>query len=73
MKCHVCGGKMESVITDLPFKTGDKAIVIMKNLPVYQCNGCSEYLLDNPVMEKIDAILKSLDDSVELEIVRYAA
>jgi len=73
MKCHVCGGKMESVITDLPFKTGDKAIVILKNLPVYQCTGCSEYLLDDAVMEKVDAILASLDDSVELKIVRYAA
>jgi hypothetical protein len=27
MKCRICGGVMESRITDLPFKLGDTAIV----------------------------------------------
>ncbi len=30
----------------------DTTIVIMKDLPVIQCDGCSEYLIDDPVLLK---------------------
>ena len=73
MKCHVCGSRMQSIITDLPFKVNDTAIVIMKDLPVIQCDGCSEYLLDDPVLKRVDAIIEKVDAAAELEIIRYAA
>jgi len=73
MKCHVCGSKMQSIITDLPFKVNDSTIVIMKELPVIQCDSCSEYLLDDPVLKRVDAIIEKVDAAAELEIIRYAA
>ena len=52
MKCHICGSELKNVITDFPFKLGDQTIVILKDLPVKQCTGCSEYLLDDFVMTR---------------------
>ncbi len=73
MRCHICGGKMVPIKTDLPFKTHRQSIVIFKNLPVYQCENCIEYMLDDAIMENIDHILENMGDAVELEIVKYAA
>ena len=73
MQCHVCGARMESVVTDLPFKIGMTSIVILKDLPVHQCANCSEYLLDDPIMERVEQILENTDTAAELEIIRFAA
>jgi YgiT-type zinc finger domain-containing protein len=73
LKCHVCGSALVPVITDLPFKLSEQTIVIVKALPVLQCEGCSEYVLEDPVMQRVDAILERADRSAELEIIRYAA
>jgi len=64
---------MQSITTDLPFKVNDTTIVIMKELPVIQCDGCSEYLLDDPVLKRVDGIIEKMDVAAELEIIRYAA
>jgi len=73
MKCHVCGSNFRSVITDLPFKRSDSTIVILKDLPVLQCTRCSEYLLTDSVMARVEEILSQADRRAELEIIRYAA
>ncbi len=73
MRCHVCGSELVSVITDLPFKRSDLTIVILKDLPVLQCVGCSEYLFEDPVMVRVEEILDQADRRAELEIIRYAA
>ena len=73
MKCHVCGARMQSINTDLPFKVNDATIIIMKDLPVIQCDGCSEYLLDDPVLKRVDAIIENAETEAELKIIRYAA
>jgi len=73
MRCHTCGSELVPVITDLPFKRTDTTIVILKDLPVLQCVGCSEYLLDDSVMARVDGILAQADRRAELEIIRYAA
>lgn len=72
MKCHICGGKLEQITTDLPFKIGMNTIVIIKNLPVLQCKNCSEYSIEDKVMEKIDIILNEIDKTTELEVLNYA-
>lgn len=72
MNCHQCGMKLENVITDLPFKTDIHSIII-KDLPVLQCGNCSEYLIEDHVMERVDAILKNVSDAVEVEILSFAA
>ncbi len=73
MTCHVCGSQMTKQVTDLPFKISDTAIVIVKGLPVLQCESCREYLIEDSVMQRVDELLGSADSSVELEVVRYAA
>jgi YgiT-type zinc finger domain-containing protein len=73
MRCHVCGSEMTRVQTDLPFKVSETTIVIVKALPVLQCEGCGEYLLEDPVLQRVDAILEGADGRAELEVFRYAA
>jgi YgiT-type zinc finger domain-containing protein len=73
MKCHVCGSNMKSMVTNLPFKINETTIVVLKDLPVLQCNNCNEYLLDDPVMKRVDEILEKVDTAAELEVIRYAA
>ena len=73
MKCHICGGELEHVRTDLPFKLNQHSIVILKKLPVLQCGNCNEFLIEDSVMEKVDSILKKIDATVEVEILHYAA
>jgi len=73
MKCHVCGSRMSPRITDLPFKIAETAIVIIRGLPVIQCESCREYLIEDAVMARVDELLSAADKSAELEVVRYAA
>ncbi len=73
MKCRVCGSVLQTVRTDLPFKVHDRSIVIFKELPVHQCQNCSEYLIEDPVMARIDELLSGVDSAAELEIIRFAA
>ena len=73
MKCHVCGSTLQPVVTDLPFKLAERAIVIVKDLPVLQCEGCSEYLLEDATLARVDELLAGADSSAELEIIRFAA
>lgn len=73
MKCRVCGGAMEERTTDLPFKIGDRSIVIVRSLPVLQCRQCGEVELQNTAMAQVDRLLSMVDRSAELEVIRYAA
>lgn len=73
MKCRVCGGSQHSTSTDLPFKVSESTIVILKGTPVFQCSNCSEYSIEDAVMERVDSILASVDHSAELEVIQFAA
>ena len=73
MKCHVCGSTMRTMITDLPFKLTEASIVILKKVPVLQCDGCREYLLDDPVLERVEKSLEKTDVAAEIEVLRYPA
>ena len=73
MKCTVCGAKMKSIVSDLPFKTTDNSIVILKSLPVLQCENCTEYLIEDAVLSRVDEILAGISGAAELEVIRYAA
>ncbi len=73
MKCRVCGSKLASTTTDLPFKVTDRTIVIVKNLPVAQCGRCSEYLIEDQVFAKVEQLLAKADTAAELEIIAFAA
>jgi len=71
MICHNCGGELEKITTDLPFKIRINSIVIIKNLPVLQCRNCNEYLIEDPIMMRVDAILEKIDKTAELEVLNY--
>jgi YgiT-type zinc finger domain-containing protein len=73
MKCQVCGGDMRALVTDLPFKTRENAIVILKELPVLQCVNCQEYIIEDVVMARVESILNKAGSTAELEVVRFAA
>jgi YgiT-type zinc finger domain-containing protein len=73
MNCHVCGAEVKPIITDLPFKLRARTIVIIKDLPVLQCTNCREFLIEAPIMKRVDAILDNVSDTAELEVVRFAA
>jgi len=64
---------MNSVISDLPFKTTESSIVILKSLPVLQCENCPEYLIEDAVLSRIDEILVGISGEAQLEVIRYAA
>jgi YgiT-type zinc finger domain-containing protein len=64
---------MNSIVTNIPFKVDQSTIVIVQDLPVYQCEGCTEYLFEDPVLKRVDEILDTVNLAAELEIVRYAA
>jgi YgiT-type zinc finger domain-containing protein len=73
MKCHICGGNLNRTRTDLPFKRDEKSIVILKNLPIFQCENCQEYLIEDPVMAEVESIMSGVNPTAELEIFKYAA
>lgn len=73
MICQFCGGELKQVTTDLPFKITEKAIVILKNLPLLECSNCREYLIEDPVMKKVDEIIEKVDKTAELEVISFAA
>jgi YgiT-type zinc finger domain-containing protein len=73
VRCRVCGSPMKLLITDLPFKVSESTIVILKELPVLLCENCSEYLLEDSVMSRVEEILERVDTSAELEIIHFAA
>ncbi|MBI3694031.1 MAG: YgiT-type zinc finger protein [Acidobacteria bacterium] len=73
MKCTVCGAEMRSTRSDLPFKTTEHTIVILKSLPILQCENCAQYLIEDAVLGRVDRILATVDGAAELEVIRYAA
>ena len=73
MRCHVCGAMLHPLVTDLPFKVGENTLVILKDLPVLQCENCREYLIEDAIMERVDAMLAQVGEAAELEVLRFAA
>ncbi len=73
MKCGVCGSNLTSLITDLPFKVSETTIVIVKGLPIFQCDNCSQFLLGDSVIDRVEKILAKVDTAAELEVISYAA
>ena len=73
MKCHICGANLSIIDTDLPFKVSETAIVILKRMPVLQCDNCQEYLIEDEVLQRVEKLLDGASKNAELEVVPYAA
>jgi len=50
MKCRVCGSRLQPTTTSLPFKVTERTIVVLKQLPVAQCERCSEYSIEDAIV-----------------------
>lgn len=72
MICHNCGGKLEKLITSFPFKIDGGGIIVIKGLSVLQCRNCSEYVIEDEVMQNVDRLLNRIDKTAELEVLSYA-
>ncbi len=73
MKCSVCGSRLEPTTTDLPFKVTERTIVILKQLPVAQCERCSEDSIEDSIFARVEELLSDVNTSSELEIIPFAA
>ncbi len=73
MRCTLCGAQMRSTKSDLPFKITEQTIVILKSLPVLQCENCPQYLMEDAVLARVDEILLTVDGRAELQIIPFAA
>ena len=70
-KCRNCGASLSAIVTDLPFKVSTTSIVIIKQLPVLQCENCQEFMIEDPIMEQVEYILSKANDKAELEVVYF--
>jgi len=64
---------LENIFSDMPFKVSNESVVIIKRLPVLQCPNCEEYLIEDPVMQKVEEKLSKVSVTAELEILKYVA
>ena len=67
------GNACNPAISDLPFCLGRTSIVVIKKLPVLECTNCTEFSIEDPVMEKVEHLLEQTDGAAELEVMAYAA
>jgi YgiT-type zinc finger domain-containing protein len=64
---------MAAHLTDLPFKTGDTSIVVVRGVPVTECGNCHEFLIAFEDMKRVEEILRGRRPGAELEVTRFAA
>jgi YgiT-type zinc finger domain-containing protein len=64
---------MDPAVGDMPFRLGPQHIVIVKALPMLQCGGCGECLIEDAAMAHVEELLTAADGAAELEVLRYAA
>jgi pimeloyl-ACP methyl ester carboxylesterase len=73
MTCAVCGAPWQFVHRDLPCQVSEQPIVILQQLPVWPGANGAQYLLEDRVLRRMDEIRAGVDQSAELEIMRFAA
>ena len=71
MKCRVCGSLLNSTISDLPFRLGPTTIVVVKRLPVLECDNCVEFSIEDQVMVRVERLLERVGEDAELAVVGY--
>ena len=70
----MCAGQYSSRVSLICYSTlGRKSTAIMKELPVLQCEHCSEYVLVDDLMGRLANRLGKADQQEELEILHDAA
>jgi len=72
MTCFFCKGiKMDSTTTDVT-DLGTR-LIIVRNVPCYKCEQCSEITFDLVVGERLEQIVDALRDTIsEIAVVQYS-
>ena len=71
MNCHFCKGSMKPSTTT-HFVDLKKCMIIVKNVPCWECAHCGEILLDDEVVARLDSIIKKVSELVtEIAVVEY--
>ena len=71
-RCYFCGGRLTSDLATMPFVVGS-SIVIIKQVPAQVCAQCGEAIVDSPVAEVVDHLLRQARHSgFEVSILTYS-
>ncbi len=71
MKCYLCKGEMKPSTTT-HFVDLKKCMIIVKNVPCWECEQCGEIILDDKVVARLDAIVKNISEMMtEIAVVEY--
>jgi hypothetical protein len=54
-------------------RLGDRTIVIIRSVPVLECRSCTEYLVADDDMQRIEKMLDRGATDAELAVIQFAA
>lgn len=71
MTCYLCKGEYKKSTTT-HFVDLKKCMVIVKNVPCWECSQCGEVVYDDEVVTRLDDIVKQVADMMtEIAVVEY--
>ena len=72
MNCFFCKGEMKRSTTT-HFVDLKKCMVIVKNVPCWECQKCGEIVLDDVVVKRLDDIVRRVSEFMtEIAVVEYS-
>ena len=72
MNCFFCKGEMKRSTTT-HFVDLKKCMVIVKNVPCWECPKCGEIVLDDDVVKRLDDIVRRVSEFMtEIAVVEYS-
>ena len=72
MNCFFCKGEMKRSTTT-HFVDLNKCMVIVKNVPCWECQKCGEIVLDDDVVKRLDDIVRRVSEFMtEIAVVEYS-
>lgn len=71
MICYLCKGQYKKSTTT-HFVDLKKCMVIVKNVPCWECEQCGEVIYDDDVVDRLDKIIKKVSEMMtEIAVVDY--
>lgn len=71
MNCFFCKGEMKQTTTS-HFVDLKKCMIVVKNVPCWECQKCGEIFFDDEVVKRLDSIIKKVSELMtEIAVVEY--
>ena len=71
MNCFFCKGEMKQTTTS-HFVDLKKSMIVVKNVPCWECQKCGEIFFDDEVVKRLDSIIKKVSELMtEIAVVEY--